>query len=236
MTREKKDEVLRSFRAIRDRYDLMNRMASFGIERRWRRMAVEALRLKKETHILDLCAGTMTVSADVARAAGGVRVTALDLCPEMLLAGRRRIEGEEKERIFALCSEGERIPAADAVFDGAIATYGVRNLRDPDAGIREVFRVLKPGGRFVILEFTRPKTPLFRALYRFYVGRIMPLAGALVTGSPEAYHYLARSIGAFMEPEELVALLGRAGFRGASFSRHTLGIVGLYQADKPGQG
>ena len=225
--------VRRAFAAIAGRYDLMNTLGSFGVERLWRRAAVAALELRKDTRVLDLCAGTMTVSADVARAAGGVRVTALDFCPEMLAVGTRRIGNGALRQIERVCAEGERIPVRDATFDGAIVTYGVRNLADPAAGIGEVFRVLKPGGRFVILEFTRPDSPVFAPVYRFYLGRVMPVIGALVTRSREAYHYLSRSVGDFMEPAELLGLLAGAGFRGPSVTRRTLGIVGLYTADKP---
>jgi demethylmenaquinone methyltransferase / 2-methoxy-6-polyprenyl-1,4-benzoquinol methylase len=230
---DKRTEVRNSFSAIAGRYDLMNSLCSFGVERRWRRIAVETLRLKKEMRVLDLCAGTMTVSVDVAHAAGGVRVTALDFCPEMLQAGRNRLKPHDLEWIDPVCAEGEKIPIADGTFDGAIVTYGVRNLHDTKAGVNEVFRVLKPGGRFVILEFTRPTLPIFRTLYHLYVARIMPALGALVTRSPEAYHYLSRSIGEFMDPGELIALLEGAGFEEAGIKRLTFGIVGLYTAVKP---
>jgi demethylmenaquinone methyltransferase/2-methoxy-6-polyprenyl-1,4-benzoquinol methylase len=225
--------VKQAFANIARRYDLMNTLGSFGIERLWRRSAVAALELRKDTRVLDLCAGTMTVSADVVRAAGGVRVTALDFCPEMLAVGTERLGNGALQSIERVCAEGERIPFGDATFDGAIVTYGVRNLHDPAAGVREVFRVLKPGGRFVILEFTRPRSPVFAPVYRFYLGRIMPVIGALVTRSREAYHYLSRSIGEFMEPGELLGLLEGAGFHGPSVSHLTFGIVGLYRADKP---
>lgn len=228
-----KREVKDAFSAIARRYDLMNTLCSLGIERNWRRHAVAALDLKKNTRVLDLCAGTLTVSADVAKAAGGVRVAALDFCPEMLQAGVRRRKRHELDWIDPVCGEGERIPFRSGVFDGAIATYGVRNLADPEAGICEIYRVLKPGARFVILEFTRPESPLFAPLYGFYLGRVMPLIGALVTGSWNAYDYLSRSVRTFMEPERLMGLLAAAGFGPARVEHRTLGIVGIYTAAKP---
>jgi len=230
-----KGDVLAAFRAIAGRYDLMNTLCSFGAERSWRQKAVAALDCGKEMRILDLCAGTMTVSADVVHAAAGVRVSAVDFCAEMLQVGAGRLKRDEILSIDRICAEGEKIPLRSGTHDRAIATYGVRNLYDPAAGMREVFRVLKPGGRFVILEFTRPTGKLFAPLYRFYTARIMPVIGGIVAGSRGAYDYLSRSIGDFMEPARLMEMMEAAGFRQARLERHTCGIVGIYTALKPSE-
>jgi len=234
-TAQEKQEVRDAFRRIAGRYDLMNALCSFGIERWWRRRAVAALEVQPASYLLDLCAGTLTVSADIVRAGRGVRVLALDFCAEMLLVGEERLspEPEVLQRIDRVCAEGEAIPVREHTFDGAIVTYGVRNLADPRAGLAEMQRVLKPGARLVILEFTRPSLPFFRAFYHFYLGRIMPLIGAAVAGSCGAYEYLSTSIGAFMEPAILLEMLRDVGFEKPCMSRHTLGTVGLYRAQKP---
>lgn len=232
MSKDKSD-VSSAFRAIARRYDLMNALCSFGTERSWRQKAVAALDCRKETRILDLCAGTMTVSADVVHAAAGVRVTAVDFCAEMLQVGAGRLKHDELLSIDRICAEGEKIPLRSGTHDGAIATYGVRNLYDPEAGMGEVFRVLKPGSRFVVLEFTRPTGTLFAPLYRFYTARIMPVVGGIVAGSRTAYDYLSRSIGDFMEPAQLMEMMEKAGFRQTRIERHTAGIVGIYTALKP---
>ncbi len=224
------------FARIARRYDLVNSLCSFGIERRWRQAAVAALELKKETRLLDLCAGTMTVSADAARAAAGVRVIAVDFCREMLCAGIRRSRNGVLRQIEPVCGTGENLPLRDGVFDGAIMTYGIRNLTDPAKGLAEIHRVLKPSGRLVILEFTRPDHALFRPIYGFYLGRIMPLFGSVLAGSWKAYRYLSTSIESFMPPETLLGLLEKAGFRGAAVERLTLGTVGIYSAHKPKAG
>ncbi len=228
-----KDDVSSAFRAIARRYDLMNTLCSFGAERSWRQKAVAALDCRKEMRILDLCAGTMTVSADVVHAAAGVRVTAVDFCAEMLHVGERRLKQDELLFIDRICAEGEKIPVRSDTHDGAIATYGVRNLYDPAAGMAEVFRVLKPGGKFVILEFTRPTGSFFAPLFRFYTARVMPVVGGIVAGSRGAYDYLSRSIGDFMDPEQFMGMMEKAGFRQARLERHTAGIVGIYTALKP---
>ncbi len=232
MSKDKAD-VQEAFRAIARRYDLMNTLCSFGAERSWRQKAVAALDLRKNVRILDLCAGTLTVSADLVHAAAGVRVTAVDFCAEMLQVGEERLKKDELRSIDRICAEGEKIPVRSGTHDGAIVTYGVRNLYDPTAGVNEVFRVLKPGGRFVILEFTRPTGRFFAPLYRFYTARVMPVMGAFVAGSRNAYDYLSRSIGDFMEPKQLLGMLERAGFSRPRLERHSAGIVGIYTALKP---
>lgn len=230
-----KENVRLAFTRIARRYDLMNSLTSFGVDKLWRQSAVTALELKRNQHILDLCAGTLTLSADVLGAAEDIRVAALDFCHDMLQVGTERLPRESLARIDLVCADGEKIPFRDSVFDGTIMAYGIRNLCVPGAGLAEVYRVLKPGGRLVILEFTRPDNPLFGSIYSIYKGLLMPAAGSLITGSRQAYKYLSRSIEEFMEPEDLIRLMEETGFEKAACSRLTLGIVGVYTAVRPWQ-
>ena len=227
--------VREAFASIAPRYDLLNTVLSLGVDRYWRRRALRLLDPRPGERILDLCAGTLTFSRAILReAGGGVRVTALDFCMEMLTLGRIRLAPGEGETVLPVAGDAETLPLRDRSFQGAFVSYGIRNLPHPEAALHELARVLVPGGRVVILDFLRPRRRAAAALYGFYLHRVLPLVGGVLTGSFTAYRHLADSIQRFMEPEELMALLERSGFESPRLERYTGGIAGAFLARKPG--
>ena len=228
----KRSYVQRIFSEIAPRYDLLNRLLSLGIDRRWRAVALERLewRAAPGGSFLDLCAGTLDVGAELSRKAGfSGRVLGADFAEPMLRAGRGKAPPEVLAPIVA---DALALPVRDAIFDGAIVAFGIRNVADLGAGLREVHRTLKPGARFVILEFSTPRTPLVRSAYLFYFHRILPLIGRLVSGHQTAYTYLPRSVANFPETKLLADAMTRAGFRDVRWESQTFGIAAIHVGTK----
>jgi demethylmenaquinone methyltransferase/2-methoxy-6-polyprenyl-1,4-benzoquinol methylase len=229
---EKAAHVRRMFSAIAPRYDLLNHLLSLNIDRRWRRIAVDALGWEKRPSgtYLDNCAGTLDLSVELAtRPRFTGRVIGSDFTFQMLLGGESKRAGRP---IVPVCADALALPYADESFDGATVGFGVRNLADLDGGLREMARVLKQGSKLVILEFTTPVWQPFRALYFFYFLRVLPLIGKLVSSHGSAYTYLPQSVLRFPEPPELAKKLVDAGFHSVSFKRLTGGIVAIHQATR----
>ena len=193
-----------AFAAIAPRYDLLNTLLSLGVDSIWRRRVVSLLDARDGEQVLDLCAGTLTVSRDIVkRSRSRPLVTSVDFCPEMLFLGRSRLRVGDADRIQPVCGDAESIPMKGEAFDAAVVTYGIRNLADVPRCLEEIHRVLKPEGRLVILDFLHPTLPGFAAFYRFYLEHILPWVGGVISGSRDAYKHLSDSIHGFMEPEEL---------------------------------
>ncbi len=225
---EKSAAVRRMFGAIAPRYDLLNHLLSLNVDRLWRRRAVSLLLRGREPvgRFLDVCAGTFDFALALARRRGfrGL-VVGSDFALPMLQRGLPKL-GETPVR--PACADALTLPFPDATFDGATVGFGVRNLADLAAGLRELRRVLKPGARLVILEFTTPGWQPFRGLYFFYFKRILPLVGRLVSGHGSAYTYLPASVLEFPDPPALAALMETAGFQTVSWRRWTGGIVAAH--------
>jgi demethylmenaquinone methyltransferase/2-methoxy-6-polyprenyl-1,4-benzoquinol methylase len=221
--------VRRSFAAIAKSYDLVNTLLSLGMDAWWRHEAVKALRLSGHGLVLDSCAGTMRLGSRILHQSPGTQVVALDFSLAMLGRGRKRMRGVT---VTPLCGDAEQIPFRTETFDRAIIGFGIRNLADRRKGIKELSRVLKRGGRVVILEFGRPSLPLFTNMYQWYLSRFIPWAGGLISGQKEVYCYLHRSIMAFPEPAEVMAMMHKAGFSQISYRKLTGGIVNLYKGKK----
>ena len=218
------------FDAIADRYDLLNHLLSAGIDRRWRKRAIDSLALTGSERLLDLCTGT----GDVALAArttsrGARRVFGVDFAAAML-----RIGGEKVRRagladsITLLRGDATQVPIADRSMDAATIAFGIRNVENTVQAVSELHRVLRPGGRFAILEFAIPTIPIVRAVYLAYFAHVLPRLGRLVSRHNRAYAYLPESVGAFATPDEFVTILRQAGFRDIRAAPLTLGIVFLY--------
>lgn len=218
----------RIFSEIAPRYDLLNHLLSAGIDRRWRTKAVGRLAWEEapEGLYLDACAGTFDLSVSLAGREGfGGRVVASDFAQPMMVEGREKLRGLPVE---AVCGDTLRLPFPEGTFHGAMVAFGIRNLADLERGLAEIHRVLRPGARLVILEFTLPPNPLVRALYLVYFTRVLPLVGRIVSGHPWAYSYLPASVREFPGPDELADLMRGAGFREASHTLLTLGIAAIH--------
>jgi demethylmenaquinone methyltransferase/2-methoxy-6-polyprenyl-1,4-benzoquinol methylase len=221
------------FDRIAPRYDLLNHLLSAGIDRRWRRASVEFLGLPGPLRLLDLCTGTADLLIEVMERDARHRGVGVDLSGEMLRRaahklGRRGLHG----RATLAAGDAERLPVADARFDGALIAFGIRNVGDPRTALAELRRVLRPGGRLVVLEFGNP-AGMGGALYRLYFHHVLPRVGSLVSGDARAYRYLPRSVARFPGPDGFCALLEGAGFTGVVRRRLTMGIAWLFRAEVP---
>ena len=226
---EKKKFVREKFASISKKYDLLNSVLSFQVDRYWRWVTTRELQQFPQGAVLDLCAGTLPLSLELTRQAKERLVVSIDFCEDMLQAGIATLPNDERrQRIFPVCGDGEEISARDNSFYGCTVAFGVRNLSRTEKGIKEMHRVLKDGGKLLILEFSRPKTPVIKQLYNFYLNRVLPKVAGLVSGDKEAYEYLASSIAKFYEPEELMGMMHRAGFSRVFARPLTFGIVTLY--------
>ena len=216
------------FDRIAHRYDLLNRALSFGQDVSWRARAVALAGLGPAQRALDVGAGTGDLGIALARAGPSGRVVAIDLAPAMLARARRRA-GDVP--LGLVVGSAESLPFPDATFTRVVAGFAVRNFGDIPRGIAEMRRVLKPGGRAVLLELALPPAPRLRALHLFYLRRIAPVIALILGSSAEAYRYLPSSIEAFVEPERLEAMLREAGFAGVRFERLAFGAATIHVAE-----
>lgn len=230
--REQAAAIQGMFASIAPKYDLLNHLLSLNIDKLWRRKAVERLRWERVPGgtYLDNCAGTLDLGLELARKpAFQGRVVGSDFTLPMLQGGVHKVGNA---RLAPVCADALTLPYADESFDGATVGFGVRNLADLDAGLREMARVLKPGARMVILEFTTPHWQPFRALYFFYFLHLLPRIGRLVSRHGSAYSYLPQSVLRFPEPSELGGRMERAGFQAVGWKRLTGGIVAIHWGEK----
>lgn len=228
----KRSYVQRIFSEIAPRYDLLNRLLSGGIDRAWRRAAITAVGVERRPAgtYLDLCAGTLDVGAAMSAlpAFGGLIIGA-DFAEPMLRAGR----GKASPAVLApVVADALSLPIRDGSCDGAIVAFGIRNVVDIAAAFREVLRVLTPGSRFVVLEFSTPRSRVVRWTYEFYSRRVLPLVGALISGHPTAYRYLPDSIAHFPSAETLKGVMSEAGFAAVSITSLTFGVAALHVGEK----
>jgi demethylmenaquinone methyltransferase / 2-methoxy-6-polyprenyl-1,4-benzoquinol methylase len=222
-------EIAAMFDRIASRYDFLNRVLSFGTDIAWRRRAIDLADLHEGHTVLDLGAGTGDLS--FAAAARGARVVAVDLSPGMLAVLGRRSTAAQRARVSPVVGNGERLPLPDGSVDRIVSGFTVRNVGDLPRTFAELRRVLKPGGRAVVLELSHPPNRAFAPLYSFYLERILPAAAVLLGADPDAYRYLPRSLRSFPEPERLAALLRASGFGRVTYERVTFGIAAIHLAD-----
>jgi len=219
------------FSAIAPRYDLLNHLLSFNIDRSWRRRAIAALnwRTAPSATYVDLCAGTLDVAVTLAGQPGFTgRVLGADFAEPMLRAGSEKI----RSGVSPVVADALDLPLPANSAAGAIVAFGIRNVNDLDAALQEVYRVLAKGARFVILEFTTPRNPVMRGLYHFYFHRLLPLIGGVVSGHRTAYRYLPESVAQFPAEEELAARMGAAGFLDVRWTSLSFGIAAIHVGRK----
>lgn len=224
----KRAYVRELFTSIAPRYDLLNHVLSLNADRRWRRAAVNRLGWESapDGMYLDGCAGTLDLAADLANRRGFTgRVIGADFVTAMLRRGRGK-----SARVLPAAADALRLPFGNAVFDGATIGFGVRNLMDLDAGLREAARVLKPGARLVVLEFTTPPRQPVRMLYLAYFRHVLPRIGRLVSKHRSAYDWLPASVLSFPDPDALAQRLGDAGFGSVTWQSMWGGIVAIHLA------
>ena len=229
----KKEEVREMFDNIAPRYDLLNHTLSANIDRIWRRRAVNEVRRANPRRILDVATGTGDLAIALARRIRDVQVMGVDLSEEMLAVARRKVEARGLDsRIVLERGDAEHLAVGDASVDAATVAFGVRNFGDLAAGLRELARTIKPGGKAVILEFSRPRNRVFRALYEFYSYRILPRIGGLVSRDKRAYEYLPASVGEFPAPAEFLEMMEKAGFRNCRAKSQSFGIAQIYIGER----
>lgn len=227
-------EIAGMFDRIAGRYDLLNRVLSVGLDRAWRDRAVEALEMQGGETVLDLCTGTADLLLALARPRGpAARVVGVDFSAEMLRRGRQKVRSSGAHAALDLLrGDAERIPLADRSVDGVTVGFGIRNVRDRDAALAEIGRVLRPAGRLAILEFGEPRSGPIRGIYRWYFQRVLPLIGRVVSRHQSAYSYLPASVSLFPPPGAFCAQLERAGFGEVRCEGLTLDAVHLYSGRK----
>lgn len=218
------------FDAIAPRYDVANAVLSFGVDRGWRRRAVDAALAKAPRDVLDVATGTADLALALARSAPAANVVGVDFAENMLAVGREKAR-RRGLRVALEVGDGLALDAPDASVDALTIAFGLRNFADVDAGLREFRRVLRPGGRLVVLEFPPPPPGAFGTAFRTYFLRILPVLGGLLTGHPGAYGYLPQSTLAFPEPEALATRMESAGFDAVTWRPLTFGVAALHVAD-----
>jgi demethylmenaquinone methyltransferase / 2-methoxy-6-polyprenyl-1,4-benzoquinol methylase len=223
--------VPRMFDRVAPRYDLANTVFSLGQDRGWRRAAARATRLAGGEVAADVACGTGALTRELEALAPGALVVGLDFSFEMLRQARSAgsAEGPAEVPLRLAAGDALRLPLADASADVVTIAFGLRNLPEPGQGLLEFRRVLRPGGRLVVCEFSHPVVPVFREVYRRYLTRLMPVAARRLTSDPEAYQYLARSIGAWPDQPGLARWLQEAGFTGVAWRDLSGGIVALHR-------
>jgi demethylmenaquinone methyltransferase/2-methoxy-6-polyprenyl-1,4-benzoquinol methylase len=216
-------EVARMFDAVADRYDRMNAVMTMGQERRWRGVVARSLEVARGDRVLDLAAGTGASSVPIE--ALGADTVACDFSQGMLEVGRRR-----HPQLEFVAGDALRLPFCDESFDAVTISFGLRNVADVDATLREMARVARPGGRLVILETSAPLHQPLRAGHDLYVDRVLPRLARLVASNGEAYEYLAESVGAWPSPAELSERIAQAGWSAVTWRQMLLGAVALHRA------
>lgn len=229
----KKEQVAQMFDNIAGHYDFLNHFLSLGIDRWWRKKAIQTLVERQPKLVLDVATGTGDLALAIARQIGANRIEGIDISTQMLNVGREKVKKAGLEGVVAL-NEGdsEKIPFTDNNFDAVSVAYGVRNFEDLEQGLSEMYRVLKPEGRVMVLEFSRPTAFPLKQLFNFYFKNVLPLIGRITSRDARAYSYLYESVQSFPDGQNFVNLLEKVGFRNAKCTPLTFGITSIYVADK----
>ena len=229
----KKKQVENMFDKIAFRYDFLNRFLSAGIDVGWRKKAIRQLLSTSPQYILDVATGTGDFALTCFEILKPEKITGIDISEGMLEIGRKKIEKAGLGRkIELLNGDSEAILFEDNTFDAVTVAFGVRNFENLEKGLAEINRVLKPGGRLIVLEFTKPSLPVVKQFYNFYMNTITPKIGKIIAKNNEAYQYLNDSVLQFPEKESFIHILNQSDYRNAFYKTLTLGICSIYCAEK----
>jgi demethylmenaquinone methyltransferase/2-methoxy-6-polyprenyl-1,4-benzoquinol methylase len=226
-----KEDVVNYFSAIAQRYDLVNHVLSFNCDRAWRRRLVRLSEIQSGQSLIDLCTGTGDILIAMHRQCPTCQLTGLDLTEPMLDLARTKLDRLGAD-VTLLPGDAVQVPVDNGAFDVVTMGFGLRNLEDPMQGLREMARILKPGGKALILEFAPAPKGGFGAVYNLYLRFIIPVLGGIITGSKQAYRHLSTSIQGFFEPDHFVQSMGTAGFNAVEAVPLSGGIAYIYQGTK----
>jgi len=231
---DKARRVQSVFASVADKYDVMNDLMSFGIHRLWKQFTLSLTGLKPGQHALDVAGGTGDLALGLLRQVGkDGRVVLSDINPRMLERGRDRLlDAGYVGNVECLVADAERLPFADDAFDCVTIAFGLRNVTDKSAALRSMYRVLKPGGQLLVLEFSKPTAPGLKPVYDAYSFKVLPLLGRLVANDASSYRYLAESIRMHPDQETLLDMLRAAGFEQTRYHNLSGGIVALHRGFK----
>ena len=229
----KKKQVAEMFDSIAYRYDFLNRFLSVGIDIQWRKKAIRQLIDSKPQRILDVATGTADLAIMAARILQPQQIIGIDISEGMLALGRKKLEKERLSGLIVLLNgDSETINFSEDSFDAVTVAFGVRNFQDLDKGLREIKRVLKPGGKLVVLEFSKPKMPVIKQLYQVYMNYVAPIIGKLFCKNRNAYKYLDESIQKFPEGKNFTAILDQLGYLKTYCKPLSFGICSIYCGEK----
>ena len=229
----KKDQVADMFNAIAKRYDFLNRFLSLGIDQGWRKKAITQFGQKQMTHLLDMATGTADMALMAYKRIHPLCITGMDISEGMMQYGRIKIEEKNlSNKIKLVLGDSTDIPFQDNQFDGAMVAFGVRNFADLEKGLTEIHRVLQPGSKLVILEFSQPVNFWFKPIYNLYMKWITPTVGKIFSGNKAAYAYLNESVIAFPEGKAFISIFEKSGFKQVSQQKLSLGICSIYCGSK----
>lgn len=228
----KKEQVAEMFDNISPKYDFLNHFLSMGIDYSWRKKVVKLISKNKPTNILDIATGTGDLAIAM-RKTKATKIVGLDLSEGMLKVGRVKVKEKGLDQLIEMIQgDSENLPFEDNTFDAITVSFGVRNFENLEKGLSEIYRVLKPNGVFVVLEFSQPQNFPMKQLYGFYSKRILPFFGKLISNDASAYTYLPESVEAFPYGKNFTNILEKVGFKNATIKELTSGISSIYHSTK----
>jgi len=229
---KKNEDIGKMFDDIAPRYDFLNHFLSFNFDKCWRKKLIKLLQCENPAEILDIATGTTDLAIMALAKISGSHFTGVDISEKMLEAGRKKIiKRKLSQSIELVKAPAENLPLPDNKFDAAIAAFGVRNFENLEAGLYEMLRVIKPGKKIFVLEFSKPRG-FFKWIYTIYFRAYLPLAGKLISGNKKAYRYLHDSVSRFPEGLEFLGIMQKAGFTNVSQKRLSGGIATIYIGEK----
>jgi demethylmenaquinone methyltransferase/2-methoxy-6-polyprenyl-1,4-benzoquinol methylase len=228
----KKEQIQQMFNAIAPKYDFLNHLLSFGIDKLWRRKAINRLKKHKPLYILDVATGTGDFALEALRISP-IKIIGIDISEEMLEIGKQKIlKAKKNNQIELIKADSENMPFADNSFDAVIVAFGVRNFENLERGLSEIYRVLRPKGRLVVLEFSKPTIFPFKQFYWVYFNYILPLFGKIISKENFAYTYLPKSVENFADKKDFTKILSHVGYLSPAYISLTFGTLCLYEAEK----